>query len=350
MVGELMHFLITGHTGFKGSWMTMLLKEFGHTVSGISLDPAPGGIFELGRITTLLDVDARLDIRDSGALTAAVGSIRPDVVIHMAAQPLVRESYADPRLTFETNVMGTYNVLEAISSTPSIAASVIVTTDKVYRNAGQRAGYVESDPLGGDDPYSSSKAMADLLTQSWIKSFGGAPVAIARAGNVIGGGDVSKDRLLVDLVACFLDGRITEIRYPDAVRPWQHVLDCVNGYRMLVDYLLAGGSETLWNFGPDQSQAISVREMADEAVSHWRPEAGWSVATAPKVAEATLLTLDAERARGELGWHDLLQYPESLHWTLDWYRQVAAGADASELTRQQVRDYMGRAATAAAAS
>lgn len=337
-----MHFLITGHTGFKGSWMTVLLTELGHTVSGVSLDPAPGGLFELGHLADLLQADVRLDIRDSHSLAAAVNSIKPQVVIHMAAQPLVRESYLDPRFTFETNAMGTLNVLEAIRSTPSVEASVIVTTDKVYRNVGQRAGYVESDALGGDDPYSSSKAMADLLTQSWIKSFAGSSIAIARAGNVIGGGDVSKDRLLVDIVDGFLNKRTTEIRFPDAVRPWQHVLDCVNGYRMLVDHLLGGGHETLWNFGPDQTHFVTVREMADEAASYWPTEASWRVASEPQPAEAMLLMLDSEKARSVLGWRDLVRYPESLHWALDWYRAVGTGTGAGDETRRQVREYLQR--------
>ena len=170
-----------------------------------------------------------MDIRDAEATAAAVSTAAPDVVVHMAAQSLVRESYRNPRYTYETNAIGTLNVLEAVAATPSVRAHVVVTTDKVYRNVDQEAGYVETDPLGGDDPYSASKAMADLLAQSWIRSFPGAPTAIARAGNVIGGGDISRDRLLPDLIAAYARGQAPRLRFPRAVRPWQHVLDCLNG-------------------------------------------------------------------------------------------------------------------------
>jgi len=215
-----MHYLITGHTGFKGAWLTIWLESLGHEVSGISLDPLSGSLFETANLSDLLANDFRLDIRDAPAVRATISKTSPDVVFHMAAQPLVRESYKDPRGTFETNVMGTLNVLEAVSATPSVKAHVVITTDKVYRNVNQVAGYKETDPLGGDDPYSASKAMADILTHSWVTSFGGPPTAIARAGNVIGGGDVSPDRLLPDLLTSYSAGIAPTLRYPEAVRPW----------------------------------------------------------------------------------------------------------------------------------
>ncbi|MFZ4497882.1 MAG: CDP-glucose 4,6-dehydratase, partial [Candidatus Nanopelagicales bacterium] len=230
-----MHYLVTGHTGFKGAWMTMWLTSQGHQVSGLALDPEPGALFETAKLHPLLAHDIRADIRDSANVMDALRVTAPDVVIHLAAQPLVRESYLNPRWTFETNVMGTMNVLEAVQQTPSVKTQLIITTDKVYRNVNQVAGYVEPDPLGGDDPYSASKAMADLLTHSWVTSFGGPPTAVARAGNVIGGGDVCKDRLIPDVIAALASGKAPVLRYPNAVRPWQHVLDCINGYLMLVD-------------------------------------------------------------------------------------------------------------------
>jgi CDP-glucose 4,6-dehydratase len=222
-----MHYLLTGHTGFKGTWLSLLLSSAGHEVSGISLNPVEGSLFSRVRPRDLLNADVRLDIRDAAAVHEQIARIAPDVVIHLAAQPLVRESYRDPRGTFDTNVWGTINVLEATRRTESVQATLIVTTDKVYRNDGRSTGYVESDPLGGHDPYSASKAMADLATQSWRASYPGTPIAIARAGNVIGGGDVSPDRLMPDLIAAFATGTPARIRNPRAIRPWQHVLDCL---------------------------------------------------------------------------------------------------------------------------
>jgi CDP-glucose 4,6-dehydratase len=190
-----MRYLVTGHTGFKGAWLTLMLTERGHEVFGLSLDPESGSLYEIARLDEIVTLDIRGDIRDASVVQDAMAASNPDVVIHMAAQPLVRESYVDPRWTMETNVMGTYNVLEAVQSASSVRAQLIVTTDKVYRNVNQDFGYLEDDALGGHDPYSASKAMADILTQSWVASFDTCPTAIARAGNVIGGGDVSTDRL-----------------------------------------------------------------------------------------------------------------------------------------------------------
>jgi CDP-glucose 4,6-dehydratase len=331
-----MHYLVTGHTGFKGSWLTLLLTEQGHTVSGLSLDPAEGGLFQAADVHSRLATDARVDIRDAAATAATIAAISPDVVFHLAAQPLVRESYREPRATYETNVMGTLNVLEAVSQTPSVRASVIITTDKVYRNVNQVEGYVESDPLGGDDPYSSSKAMADILTQSWVRSFPGAPTAVARAGNVIGGGDVSKDRLLPDLITSFDEGRSTPIRYPDAVRPWQHVLDCVNGYVELADALLDGRGTGEWNFGPGTESFVTVGGVADLAAELWGEGASWTNDSDDHPHEANLLALDAEKAESVLGWHNRLGFRDSVAWTIVWYRSVREGRNARDISLEQI--------------
>jgi CDP-glucose 4,6-dehydratase len=331
-----MHYLITGHTGFKGSWLALLLTQRGHTVSGLSLDPLPGGLYEGAGVPDLLTHDLRVDVRDAAATASAIDLVRPNVVLHLAAQALVRESYRNPRATVETNVMGSFNVLEAVAATPSIEALVMVTTDKVYRNVNQAVGYVETDALGGHDPYSASKAMADLLTQSWVASFPGVPTAIARAGNVIGGGDVSPDRLLPDLLSSFAEGRRTPIRYPHAVRPWQHVLDCVDGYLRLSDALLAGGGAGEWNFGPDERSFVEVGAVASAAAALWGGDAGWTNDEDDHPHEASLLVLDASRAVRELGWHNRLPYPESVEWTVDWQRRVAAGEPARQVTLEQV--------------
>lgn len=335
-----MHVLVTGHTGFKGAWLSLLLASRGHEVTGIALDPLRGGLFEAADVASVMRDDIRLDIRDTSGLAYAIGATGADLVLHLAAQPLVRESYLDPRTTFETNVNGTLNVLEAIAGVPATKAAVIITTDKVYRNVGQRPGYVESDALGGDDPYSSSKAMADILTHSWTKSFPGVPTAVARGGNVIGGGDVSKDRLLVDLVRGFAMSEPVRIRYPDAVRPWQHVLDCLSGYLTVADALLRGGGTGAWNFGPDPDSFQTVRQIADAGAALWGGDAGWIDDQGVHPHEAALLTLDSAKAKRELGWANALPFPGSLEWTIEWEREVRNGVDAREITLAQIERYV----------
>ena len=337
-----MHYLITGHTGFKGAWLTLMLREGGHTVSGIALDPLPRSLFERTALQGEFASDERLDIRDAIVVGEALGRIQPDVVIHLAAQPLVRESYRDPRGTLETNVWGTLNVLEAVRSTPSVQACLVVTTDKVYRNDGRLKGYVESDPLGGHDPYSVSKAMADLAAQSVRASFGGPPIAIARAGNVIGGGDIAEDRLVPDLLTALSAGTPARNRNPRAVRPWQHTLDCLSGYLLLVEAMLAGGVEGEWNFGPDPASIRTVGEVADAVVARWGPPASWEVDAGQHPHEAAVLTLDASKARKELGWHDRLDLDAALAWTIDWAQAVRSGESAVDVSRQQVRDFLSR--------
>lgn len=336
-----MHYLVTGHTGFKGAWLTLLLKAQGHEVSGLALDPLPGSLFDKAGVAADLEHDVRQDIRNAAETAAAIEKIQPDAVIHMAAQPLVRESYVEPRRTFETNAIGTMNVIEAVFATSSVNALVVVTTDKVYRNVNRVEGYREDEPLGGDDPYSASKAMADILTQSWITSFPGPPTAIARAGNVIGGGDVSKDRLLVDLFKHFLEGTTAAIRYPNAVRPWQHVLDCLNGYLVLAQALLDGKGLGEWNFGPGVESFVPVRTIADLVSSQWGEEANWLDASADNdLHEANLLALDSNKAQNDLNWHNRLSFDESLTWTVDWHKRVAReGMSPRAVSLQQIADF-----------
>jgi len=333
-----MHVLVTGHTGFKGAWLVMMLRARGWNVSGIALDPEPGALSEVADVRGLLEQDHRVDIRDADAVRSAVTSVSPDAVFHLAAQPLVRESYRDPRSTMETNVMGTFNVLDAVRDSGTARASVIITTDKVYRNVNQIAGYVEGDPLGGHDPYSASKAMADLLTQSWTRSFDGPTTVIARAGNVIGGGDVSSDRLLPDLLRAFAAGEPASIRYPQAVRPWQHVLDCLQGYLLLMDAALAGEtSQGEWNFGPGPESFRTVAEVADAAARDWGAGAAWVDASdGDHPHEAELLALDANAARMALGWADRLPFAESITWTVDWHKAVSSGVTAREACDEQL--------------
>jgi CDP-glucose 4,6-dehydratase len=335
-----MHYLITGHTGFKGAWLSLWLQSLGHKVSGISLDPIPDSLFERANVSELLQNDFRIDIRKSDEVKSALSQVNPDVVFHMAAQPLVRESYADPRYTFETNAMGTLSLLEAVSNTPSVKAHVVVTTDKVYRNINQVDGYVESDPLGGFDPYSSSKAMADLLTQSWISSFPGTPTTIVRAGNVIGGGDVSKDRLMPDLISAYLNNKVPTLRYPNSVRPWQHVLDCLNGYLMVSESLLSGNEHPMINIGPDKESFVTVAKVAELVASQLSVDSNWNLSDMREPHEAGLLSLDASLAKSALGWHDKLKFNDAIKWTTDWYQKVDRNESARDVTVAQIEDFL----------
>lgn len=308
-------------------------------MSGLALDPAEGCLFKRAGIADQLVSDFRVDIRDAQATAASVSTAAPDVVVHMAAQPLVRESYRNPRYTYETNAIGTLNVLEAVAATPSVRAQVVVTTDKVYRNIDQAAGYVETDPLGGDDPYSASKAMADLLAQSWICSCPGPPTAIARAGNVIGGGDISPDRLLPDLISAYARGQAPRLRFPEAVRPWQHVLDCLNGYLSLVDALLAGAGSGQWNFGPGRDSFVKVGQVATLAADLWGGGAHWQLDDGTHPHESNLLALDSSKAHRDLNWRNRLGFRDALAWTIDWARRVSAGADPLTVTEQQITEF-----------
>lgn len=325
-----MRYLVTGHTGFKGSWLSYALARQGHEVFGYSLPAEKGTLFEVAEIQNYLHGQLLGDIRDSEQVREYLQQVSPDVVIHMAAQPLVRESYREPRYTLETNVIGTLNMVEAVNSTPSVQAHIVVTTDKVYKNINQQEGYVENDPLGGDDPYSSSKAMADLLVQSWSKSFSGPLTAIARAGNVIGGGDYSRERLFPDIVASLSRGETLTLRYPNAVRPWQHVLDCLNGYTMLANAMVESPSKfesgSAWNFGPDYSSFVPVGEVSKLATNLWGSDQSWVTEGAPEFHEAGLLALDASKAKDVLGWKNHLPFNNAVDWTIAWYHQVHSGA------------------------
>ena len=334
-----MHYLITGHTGFKGSWLVLMLNQLGHEVSGIALDPGKKSLFESAKISKKMSFDERCDIRDVTKLKKKITKISPEIVIHLAAQPLVRKSYLDPRETIETNAIGTFNVLEAVSKLTSVKANLIVTTDKVYKNVNQKNGYVESDHLGGDDPYSASKAMADIVTQSFVKSFPGIPTAIARAGNVIGGGDVSADRLIPDLINGFIREESVLIRYPSAVRPWQHVLDCLNGYLILVDKILINKVVGEWNFGPDEKSFKDVKTVADYLKNRWGDRASWITDDKVNPHEAELLALDATKAETQLNWHNKLSFEETLDWTLDWYKAVESGTNPLEQTEAQINKF-----------
>lgn len=340
---------LTGHTGFKGGWMALWLVSKGATVRGYSLDPYTSpSLFETAKIGSLVE-DLRGDIRDGEHLDRAMTQFAPEVVFHMAAQPLVRYSYVDPIGTFETNVIGTARVLDAVRRTPSVRAVVSVTTDKCYENKEWVWGYRETDPLGGYDPYSSSKACAEIVSAAYRQSYfpieklseHGCAIATARAGNVIGGGDWSTDRLIPDLIRGFVEGKPAVIRRPAAIRPWQHVLEPLRGYLLLAEKLLTGGPRyaTAFNFGPSEDDAQPVSWIVEKMVKFWADGATWMLDPEPGVHEAGYLKLDASRARMELEWRPKLQLETALAWLVEWYRAQAYGADAQRLTLKQIADY-----------
>ena len=334
-----MHFLITGHTGFKGAWLSLLLRQQGHLVSGISLEPEVGSLFERAEIGKFLENDIRCDIRESTKLSGYFKEVNPEVVIHLAAQALVRESYKNPIDTFETNVIGTLNVLKASQQISDLKAQLIITTDKVYKNISKTAGYLETDALGGQDPYSASKAMADIAAQSWISSFKNPPTVIARAGNVIGGGDVCADRLIPDLISSYSSGLVPKLRAPNSVRPWQHVLDCLNGYLRLVDAVIQKNADGAWNFGPDEKQSKTVADVANIAGAVWGVEKSWENDLGNHPHEATMLMLNSNKARADLGWSDKLSFEESVKWTINWYKNVNEGNNPLDETLKNIREF-----------
>jgi CDP-glucose 4,6-dehydratase len=332
-----MHFLITGHTGFKGSWLSLLLKLQGHKVSGISLPPTPKSLFELSGLQSIFDADLRMDI--SQEIHKDVYKLKPDILIHLAAQPLVKESYKNPILTFNTNVIGTLNVLE-ITKQMSLLSTLVITTDKVYRVSGKNSGYVESDSLGGNDPYSASKAAADLATQSWRMSFGNHPIGIARAGNVIGGGDYAQNRLLPDLIESYINNRPPVLRFPNSVRPWQHVLDCLNGYLKLIEFQINDSVASEWNFGPRNSEIHTVKDVAEKVGSFWPGSLKWQMDDSAHEKETEILTLNSEKARTLLNWEEKLDFDKSIDWTSQFYFGMHSGKDPRKLLEEQISTYL----------
>jgi CDP-glucose 4,6-dehydratase len=335
-----MHYLITGHTGFKGSWLALMLEMQGHTVSGISLDPSEKSLFNQANLSSIFDHDVRLDIRDASKLKSSIENINPEVIIHLAAQPLVRESYRIPVETFDINVLGTLNVLEATRNLKNLKAALIITTDKVYKNHNHLRGYVETDELGGDDPYSASKAAADIGAQSWIKSYATVPMAIARAGNVIGGGDWAKDRVIPDLVNSYLLGSVPTLRYPGAIRPWQHVLDCLFGYTALIDAQISSGASGEWNFGPLLNERYTVGELACTFAQLWgERKPSWNLDTENIKPESNYLLLDSSKARSQIEWSEKLKFVEAIKFTVDWYKESLT-APPLQVTRNQINAFL----------
>ncbi len=345
---------LTGHTGFKGSWLTLWLRNWGAEVAGFALPPpTEPSMYELARLGGEVR-ETMADIRDAAAVRRALADHEPEIVIHMAAQPLVARGYAAPAETVEVNTMGTVYLLEAVRATPSVRAVVVVTSDKCYRNSGQPRGFQETDPLGGHDPYAASKAAAELVAAAWRDSFfsGGPPdrrrvaLATARAGNVIGGGDWSPGRLVPDVVRALLAGEPVALRHVDAVRPWQHVLEALAGYLELAERLVNQPNEAVgaWNFGPDKDSHRTVADLVERLVELWGDPVPWMPDGRPRMPEDRYLWLDSTRAREQLGWRPRLSFDETLQWIVEWHRAVAARAEvAREMTLDQIVRYVRRA-------
>ncbi|MCX5510521.1 CDP-glucose 4,6-dehydratase [Pseudomonas sp. BJa3] len=337
---------LTGHSGFKGGWLGLWLSQLGAKVYGYSLAPdTQPALHQNARLNECMAGEFA-DIRDAGHLGRSLQAFRPEVVLHLAAQPLVRESYRTPVDTYATNVTGTLNLLEAVRQCDTVRAVLVVTSDKCYENREWLWPYREQDALGGHDPYSSSKACVELLCASWRDSFlreRGVALATARAGNVIGGGDWSADRLLPDILRAWDADETLTLRYPDAVRPWQHVLDPLHGYLLLAQALVEQGQAVAqaWNFGPDSQGTATVGEVVQAMAGLWPGEARWTVESLGQPHEAGLLTLDSSRARQLLGWRPRWGLPQALQRTLDWHRAWRDGQDMQQYSRVQIAAYEG---------
>lgn len=339
-----MHFFVTGHTGFKGSWLILLLRSLGHKVSGYALE-TPGGLFELGSLESELSENFIADIRDLNTLEKALKTSNPDFVIHLAAQPLVIQSYANPIETYEVNVDGTRNILNITGRLPSLPPVLVITTDKVYKDNGV-GGYRETDSLGGADPYSASKAMADIMSSSFSFSYPERQIHIARAGNVIGAFDANAGRLIPDIVRARRKGETLYLRGPQSIRPWQHVLDCLGGYLLFANAMTSSRKPPkALNFGPQMSdyrtvmQVVRTAEAIGGRLKIEFEESGFK--------ETEKLTLDTSLARATLGWRDVIGFEESIEWSLvgnssGEARQLALGQIESFLLRSQLQSQLSR--------
>lgn len=337
---------VTGHTGFKGAWLCLLLTRWGAEVHGFALAPAAGDLFNTAAVEGALARSTIGDVRDLADVEGAINAAEPEIVLHLAAQALVRPSYDDPIGTYATNVMGTVHVLDAVRRRASVRAAVVVTSDKCYENREWVWGYREDEPMGGYDPYSNSKGCAELATSAYRRSFfgrdGTARLGSGRAGNVIGGGDWAADRLVPDLIRAVRAGRSTLIRNPAAIRPWQHVLEPLAGYLALAEALCgAEGADYAegFNFGPEPGSERTVGEIADAVCARWGAGAGWTRDTGAHVHEAHFLKLDSSKARARLGWRPRWAFERTLDETVGWYRAQADGRDMADFTLNQIDRY-----------
>jgi len=339
---------VTGHTGFKGGWLCLWLKQLGAEVTGYALPSiTEPSLFDVAHVADRMN-SVLGDVRDREGLAQAMLKVKPEIVIHMAAQALVRYSYQNPVETYEVNVMGTVNLLEAVRACDSVRSVLVITSDKCYENQEREAGYQEHEPMGGFDPYSNSKGCAELVVSAYRQSFfeNGKHVAIAtaRAGNVIGGGDWSEDRLIPDMVRAFSAGESVVIRNPSAVRPWQYVLEALHGYLLLLERMEENhmAFSQAWNFGPDEQGARDVAWIIERFVGSWG-DAAWCIEPDGKnLHEAHLLKLDCSKARRELAWQPVLELEQAIEWIADWYRHYRDGGNMLEFSVQQLAIYQSK--------
>ena len=340
---------ITGHTGFKGAWLSLLLRHLEADVYGYALAPEhETGLFQIANVEK--DIQHRIgNVLELGGLQQAIAASKAEIVFHLAAQSLVRPSYDNPVETYATNVMGTVHLLEAVRHTPSVLATVVITSDKCYENMEWERGYRETDVLGGHDPYSNSKGCAELVTAAYRSSFfhtrEACRIASARAGNVIGGGDWAKDRLVPDIVRAFLANEAVRIRRPGATRPWQHVLDPLMGYLRLAQKLQQGdsGADEGWNFGPGPESDLPVSALVERLAELWGPDARWEIDTGDHPHEAHYLKLDCSKAHARLGWQPAIGIAEALAMTVRWYRTFQNHGDLRAETLAQINRYCRKA-------
>ena len=345
--------LVTGHTGFKGAWLCEWLLEMGAEVFGFALEPAAGSLFDTLGLVSQVHHDVG-DVRDLDSLSATLVRVRPDLVIHMAAQALVRRAYAEPLETLEVNVMGTLNLLEALRRYRRPCVVIIVTSDKCYALVEHSHSYTEDDRLGGNDPYSASKACAEILTSAWRHSYfhpaqlrdHGVLLASARAGNVLGGGDWAPDRIMPDIVRALTQRVPALVRNPSAIRPWQYVLDALSGYLVLASHLLDTPNVSLataWNFGPSDDRAFSVRDLVETVIDNWG-EGSWNDASDPaQPVESSHLQLSVANASNLLAWRPVYDLSETVAATVGWYQASAKGRDMLRYSRDEIARYQQRA-------
>lgn len=337
--------LVTGHTGFKGSWLTIWLKQLGAEVVGIALDPhSPSDNYVLSGIAENI-IDYRADIRNLEKIQEIADREKPDMLFHLAAQPIVIDSYESPAYTFETNIMGTVNLLEVFRKTESLKTGIFITTDKCYENFEKDYSYVETDPMGGHDPYSASKGAAELVISSYRRSYfqnSNKKIASVRAGNVIGGGDWSPHRLMVDIIKAIEIGEKIEVRNPYATRPWQHVLEPLGGYLLLGSkMMLENAFDEAWNFGPEKENIVTVKELLETTIAAFGKGEWIDVSNKEKLHEAKLLSLDINKAKAKLNWKPVLNLQETIQATVDWYKTYKT-EDVHNLCLKQIEDYMTR--------
>ena len=335
--------LVTGHTGFKGGWLVMWLHSLGARIHGYALPPLSSpNLFVESNIESILESNTLADIRDEKTFEASIKSSKPDIIFHLAAQPLVRQSYIDPKETYSTNVMGTINLFEAVRKVSSVKALINITTDKCYENNETQNSFVETDPMGGHDPYAASKGCSELITASYRKSFfeeKGIAIASVRAGNVIGGGDWSIDRLIPDFFRAIDKKKDLVIRSPNAIRPWQHVLEPLMGYLQLAEKLIKTEKfSQAWNFGPPNNDAKSVEYIVNKLTKSF-PHIGWSIDPSPQPHEAHYLTLDSSKSKNELGWKPKWNLDSALENIISWHQAWSAGQNMQKFSLTQIRDY-----------